>query len=113
MSGGYWQLWRGNITIWDSREVYEDGNVVIRAGNNTAIYYVSLGFNQDDGPPSPSWAQLHDRPPVNMGYYSATTTYSAGDYVQVRGDGNTVTGCGSVFVQKYDAADFLLLGVPT
>lgn len=93
---------------WSFATPYPRGSLVTYNGN----YYITLATNLPAGNipvAGPDWAILPDLP-FDAGTYDDTETYGLGNYVQDGGSENT-----SAYrhVEKYNEANFLLLGIPT
>lgn len=105
-----------DIQGYDSDGVFPRGTLVSWAhtGTNLQIWLQTEadGSSQEPGTGS-DWVVVV---PNDRGRYDGAQTYGVGDYVNLGRPGGTfgvnVSPVGSVFVQKYDEADFLELGVP-
>lgn len=109
-----------NIPTWTPFDIYEEGDVVEwQDANGVSNLYVALGTNYDQQPPDISWylvipayiSGLSDHDLFFEGAWSQSTTYSIGQYVHYE-VGPQVTTAGRIFVQKYDEANFEILGIP-
>lgn len=99
---------------WSDVTTYPRGAVVSLApavGPGVAAIYLSLTDNNlDDQPPSAAWQALRHPPLADRGDYDPAASYDLGDFVR---DSIGETAAGYIHVEKYDEADFLLLGIPT
>lgn len=92
--------------IWTAGESYVTGDIVSHGG----VYYVAISSSagvlspdQDSG----AWTELPNGI-TDRGDYGAGETYIKGDYVR----DTAATTAGSIHVEKYQASNFLILGVP-
>lgn len=106
----YWIGITGPVTpqVWDPGQPYNSGNLVTR----DEIPYVAVEDNEGEDPlTSVSWhlVGLAGDTPTFAGIWDTLTSYTIGQYVS---DGG-VTNAGYIHVEKYNEANFLLLGIPT
>jgi hypothetical protein len=105
---------------WTSTITYKPGNTV----NYNGTYYVALSTHTNNFPhlDNPLWRRLGFGLNAS-GTYNKATSYVTGDYVYEYDPATAGTGTGtddpcnstsvgSIFIQKYPSANFLLLGVP-
>lgn len=100
---------------WRADYRYRRGNIV----NHNGLIAICKWININDPPlasTTGNWVNLTiDNPLTNKGTYSKTTSYFQGDYVvnyATLADVCVWRPVGSILVQKYFPANFLLLGVP-
>lgn len=101
---------------WKDGGVAQIGMLTIENNPTTLIATVFVCLHNDtvSNPfdATGDWQTLGQLPGfslTNAGNYSGATTYSSGQYVK---DLASTYGAGCRHVEKYDAADFLLLGIP-
>lgn len=122
----FWIQWKPTPTetafaippnTWDIDKDYVRGNTVTREGQ----YYIALQKSRAIAPnidvSEEFWKELGGL--TNMGAFNPSTNYTLGQYVvEYSGPGTgtngpcNTTSIGSMLVQKYQQANFLLLGVP-
>lgn len=111
----YWLPQTGGDQDWDGLQTYAVGNVVVDANN----YFIANAANKSSKPQTlaggpwtflPNW--INDK-----GMWNQFNTYSVGDRVTkfVFQPGTNAAGAqsGTVYVEKYNEADLLTLGIPT
>jgi hypothetical protein len=113
----FWLAIEGSITggNWDSSTVYIPGEIVwINAGQDENDrtkwqYYVCIVGNTGTDPVfnATKWRPIGDSPPRPRGAYNSEANYHLGEYVQVP------PNAGTIHVEHYNEADFVLLGIPT
>jgi hypothetical protein len=99
--------------VWDASVSYGYGDLVTDDHQDTyvAIFDVEADILNDvPSVDTDNWRLVATFPntPTARGVYDYTTAYSLGDYVQ----NPSRDGPGQILVQVYDAANFLLLGIP-
>lgn len=113
----YWRQCKASVETWDEDIPYFIGDLVtvtMDLGFKTiesGVYICDTDNNTGNNPTeSPSWTLIADDPPglVNAGDYRTDVVYSKGMYVK----DNSKTTPGTIHVEKYAAANFLLLGIP-
>ncbi len=115
----------GTPPRWDSSTFYNEGDVVYATavsgetlGDTTTYLATDPNLGEDPRTTTGSWVVLGFGSfdviftPTNRGVWSPATTYAGGDYVTYTSTIGTTTA-GSVFVQKYQEADFTQLNIPT
>jgi hypothetical protein len=119
--GGIWVEIVDGTFLWDQGVTYKRGNIVIfdptadisEAGVPSGEYYMCLNDDTTSHPDTlVDFALLPDGI-VDKGTFSLTEQYATGDRVTpsvplVGG----VESAGTIFVQKYEGVNFLLLGIP-
>jgi hypothetical protein len=105
-----------NIQHWQSGSMYSRGTLVhydIGAGDQT---FVQTNGDASDQVPGSGSDWIVVSPLRDRGSYSPTATYAVGDWVAMTGArgrfGSNVSSYGSVYIQKFDEADFYQLGLP-
>ncbi len=101
------------IPPWASGTTYAYGALVTLSGlgadlNGTWVCKNAAGSDDQPGTTTPDpWKKVTL---TSKGAYDGTANYDTGDYVTVNG---VITVQGRIHVEKYDEANFLLLGIPT
>lgn len=106
----YWQpLYNPDLTPieWFSGEKYPAGTVVIDEDLQQFVAIKDSLQGEIPGNDLTVWRYLPSGVTV-IGTYSAATTYSLGDLAAAPAD----TAPGRILVQRYNSANFLLLGIP-
>lgn len=108
----YWRpLASTSVPAWDENADYAD-NAVVHYTESSPFVYIALegnsGVNPFESPPDSPWRHLPNGL-IKKGSYSNTTTYQRGHWVTF---GGASAGAGKIHLEKYDEADFFILGIP-